>query len=103
LNFLNASSFKSFFINAVSEQKHVQFVIVNCSGVSSIDYSALEVLEELDAELHKLNIELHLSEVKGPVMDKLIHSRLYEKLDGRIHLTHYQAIQALNPEFLSST
>ncbi|TCB66308.1 SulP family inorganic anion transporter [Acinetobacter sp. ANC 4178] len=103
LNFLNASSFKSFFINAVSEKKHVQFVVVNCSGVSSIDYSALEVLEELDAELNKLNIQLHLSEVKGPVMDKLIHSRLYEKLDGRIHLTHYQAIQTLNPEFLSST
>lgn len=103
LNFLNASSFKNFFINAVSEKKHVQFVIVNCSGVSSIDYSALEVLQELDAELHKLDIELHLSEVKGPVMDKLIHSRLYEKLDGRIHLTHYLAIQALNPEFLSST
>ena len=101
LNFLNANSFKDFFINALSEKKNVKYVVVNCSGVSRIDYSALEMLEELDAELQKQNVQLHLSEVKGPVMDKLIHSKLFERLDGRIHLTHYQAIQALDPEFLS--
>ncbi|MGY5392568.1 SulP family inorganic anion transporter [Acinetobacter sp. NigerLNRRAM0016] len=101
LNFLNANSFKDFFINALSEKKNVKYVVVNCSGVSRIDYSALEMLEELDSELQKQNVELHFSEVKGPVMDKLIHSKLFERLDGRIHLTHYQAIQALDPEFLS--
>lgn len=101
LNFLNANSFKDFFINAVSEKKLVKYVVINCSGISSIDYSALEMLEELDAELQKLDIQLHLAEVKGPVMDKLIHSRLFTRLEGRIHLTHYQAIQSLAPEFLS--
>ncbi len=97
LSFLNTNALKGFLINAISQQPHLQHVIINCSSVSSIDYSALEMLEEINAELSKLNIRLHFSEVKGPVMDKLQQSKLLKHLSGQIYLTHYLAIQDLSP------
>ena len=71
---------------------------MNCSSISAIDLSALETLEELNAELSKLNIRLHFAEVKGPVFDRLQASKLMTHLSGQIYLTHFQAIQDLAPE-----
>ena len=95
LTFLNANTLKGFLINEVSQNEKLEHVIINCSSVSSIDLSALEMLEDLNAELSKLNIRLHFSEIKGPVMDKLQHSKLLKHLSGQTFLTHYQAIQEL--------
>lgn len=98
LTFLNANSFKGYLINEISLNDQLQHVIINCSSISAIDLSALEMLEDLNAELAKLNIRLHFAEVKGPVMDKLQASKLMTHLSGRIYLTHFQAIQDLAPE-----
>lgn len=95
LSFLNAHTLKGFLINQVSKNRALRHVIINCSSISAIDLSALEMLEELNLELAKLDICLHFSEVKGPVMDKLSHSKLIKQLKGRIFLTHYQAVQEL--------
>ena len=98
LTFLNANSFKGYLINEISLNDQLQHVIINCSSISAIDLSALEMLEDLNAELAKLDIRLHFAEVKGPVMDKLQASKLMTHLSGRIYLTHFQAIQDLAPE-----
>lgn len=95
ISFLNANTLKGFLINEVSENIDLEHVVINCSSVSSIDLSALEMLEDINAELSKLDIRLHFSEVKGPVMDKLQHSKLLTHLSGQIFLTHYQAITEL--------
>ncbi|WP_180120215.1 SulP family inorganic anion transporter [Acinetobacter sp. YH12086] len=95
ISFLNANTLKGFLINEVSENIDLEHVVINCSSVSSIDLSALEMLEDLNAELSKLDIRLHFSEVKGPVMDKLQHSKLLTHLSGQIFLTHYQAVTEL--------
>ncbi|MBP7884422.1 MAG: sodium-independent anion transporter, partial [Acinetobacter sp.] len=58
------------------------------------------MLEDLNRELLQLGIQLHLSEVKSPVMDRLNSSRLINMLSGKIFLSHYQAIQTLSPEIL---
>lgn len=98
LTFLNANSFKGYLINEISLNDQLQHVIINCSSISAIDLSALEMLEDLNAELAKLDIRLHFAEVKGPVMDKLQASKLMTHLSGCIYLTHFQAIQDLAPE-----
>lgn len=98
LTFLNANSFKGYLINEISLNDQLQHVIINCSSISAIDLSALEMLEDLNAELAKLDIRLHFAEVKGPVMDKLQASKLMTHLSGLIYLTHFQAIQDLAPE-----
>ena len=56
-----------------------------CSAVNEIDFSALESLEAINQRLKLLGVGLHLSEVKGPVMDRLRTSHLINELaDGRI-------------------
>lgn len=96
LTFLNANALKGFLINQVSQHPKLRHVVINCSSVSSIDFSALEMLEDINSELNKLDIRLHFSEIKGPVMDRLQHSKLLRQLSGQIYLTHYQAMQDLS-------
>lgn len=96
LNFLNAQTLKALLINKIGEHPALRHVVLNCSSISSIDYSALEMLEDLNQELAKLKIQLHLSEIKGPVMDHLHDSHLIHDLTGQIYLTHYQAMCELN-------
>ena len=98
LTFLNSNTLKGFLINAVSQKPELEHVVINGSSISAIVLSALEMLEDLDNELRKLNIQLHFSEVKGPVMDKLQRSKLLNHLSGKIFLTHYQAIRELSPD-----
>ncbi len=98
LNFLNANSIKGYIITEVSQNPELQHVIINCSSISAIDLSALEMLEEVNDELDKLGIQLHLSEVKGPVIDKLNSAEFPQHLSGQIFLSHYLAVQALDPE-----
>ncbi len=59
------------------------------------------MLEELNGELLQLGIQLHLSELKSPVMDRLNSSSLINMLSGKIFLSHYQAVQTLSPEILN--
>jgi NitT/TauT family transport system ATP-binding protein len=41
-------------------------------------------------------VVLHLSEVKGPVMDRLKGTALLRHLRGQVFLSHFQAVQALS-------
>lgn len=101
LSFLNAHVLKGHVITEVSQNDQLQHVVINCSSISNIDLSALEMLEDLNWELSQLNIQLHLSEVKSFVMDRLSRSALIRQLSGQIFLSHYQAIQTLSPETLA--
>lgn len=98
LTFLNANTLKEFVISEVSKHPDLHHVVINCSSISNIDLSALETLEEINSELHKLEIKMHLSEVKGPVMDRLNQSNLIKELSGKIYLTHYQAMHQLDAQ-----
>lgn len=100
LSFLNAHVLKGHVITEVSQNSLLQHVVINCSSISNIDLSALEMLEDLNQELKQLQIQMHLSEIKSPVMDRLSKSQLINELTGQIFLSHYQAIQTLSPEML---
>jgi sulfate permease, SulP family len=81
----------------VAERSGLQHVVLLCSAVNEIDASALESLEALEHRLRDAGIVLHLSEVKGPVMDRLKTTHFLHELRGEVHLTHYDAIRALTP------
>ncbi|TCM63843.1 SulP family sulfate permease [Acinetobacter calcoaceticus] len=95
LTFLNINSLNEFIISEISQNTELKHVILNCSSVSNIDLSALEMLEDINTELHNIGVRLHFSEVKGPVMDRLNQSQLILQLHGQVFLTHYQAVNAL--------
>jgi sulfate permease, SulP family len=63
--------------------------------VNAIDASALKSLEAINHRLEDGGITLHLSEVKGPIMDRLKRSRLLEELTGKIHPTRYDAVSTI--------
>jgi SulP family sulfate permease len=71
--------------------------------VNTIDASALESLEAANARLRDGGITLHLSEVKGPVMDRLERSHFPRELTGKIHLTQFDAVASINPELAHRT
>lgn len=48
-------------------------------------------------------ITLHLSEVKGPIMDRLKRSHFLEELTGKDHLTQYDAVASIKPELARRT
>lgn len=95
LYFVNTRYLEDLIYREVVSRPELQHVILVCSAVNEVDLSALETLELLNTRLGELNIQLHLSEVKGPVMDRLQRSDFLQALTGRVHLSQHQAIQAL--------
>ena len=95
LYFVNARVLEDRINSLVAERKEISDVILMCTAVNMIDASALESLETIADRLHSVGIKLHLSEVKGPVMDKLKGSALIAHLTGQIFLTQHQAIDSL--------
>lgn len=101
LYFANARYLEDRINGAVAEAPgELRHVVLQCSAINDIDASALESLEAIEARLREADIQLHLSEVKGPMMDRLSRTPFLAHIGGRIHLTHYQAIAALAPESL---
>ena len=88
-------------VNAeVATRPELKHVLLQCSAVNDIDASAMESLEAIALRLKEAGIALHLSEVKGPVMDKLHRTDFLQHLSGQVFLTNYQAIQVLTPEVI---
>jgi SulP family sulfate permease len=84
LFFANASYLEDQVFKQIYYNDTITHVVLMCSAVNEIDYSALEVLEELNRQLREQGLLLHLSEVKGPVLDKTARHRIY----GTSHWLH---------------
>mgnify|MGYP001627877859 CR=1 FL=1 len=98
LYFTNARFLEDRVLELVSSQPELTDIVLVCPAVNLIDASALESLEAINERLEAGGVRFHLSEVKGPVMDRLEGTRLLERLTGHIYLTSYQAWQALGSD-----
>lgn len=103
LYFPNARFVEEYVNAAVAENPDVKHVILECPAVNTIDSSGLESLEAINHRLKDGDITFHLSEVKGPVMDRLQRSHFLEELTGKVHLTHYDAVHSIDPELTIRT
>ncbi len=95
LYFANARYLEDLVFAHAAESPDLKHVILMCSAVNDLDLSALESLEAINLRLKDQGVALHLSEVKGPVMDKLSGTDLLHHLTGRIFLTQHQAVTEL--------
>jgi SulP family sulfate permease len=84
LTYLNARWLEEFVLEQVAEHPQLQHLILMCSAVNAIDASALESIEAINHRLADGSVKLHLSEVKGPVMDALERSHLLQDLTGSV-------------------
>ncbi len=95
LTYLNARWLEEFILEQVADHKDVRHVILMCSAVNAIDASALESIEAVNHRLDDTDICLHLSEVKGPVMDRLQRSHFLDELSGQVFLSQNTAYSKL--------
>ncbi|MDM7927231.1 SulP family inorganic anion transporter [Blastomonas fulva] len=95
LTYLNARWLEEFVLEQVAEHPKLRHLILMCSAVNAIDASALESIEAINHRLADAGVKLHLSEVKGPVMDALERSHLLRDLTGTVWLSQNKAFAAL--------
>ncbi len=91
LTYLNARWLEEYVLEEVADRPAVRHVILMCSAVNEVDASGLESLEAINHRLGDGGIGLHLSEVKGPVMDRLRRTHFIDELNGKVFLTQDRA------------
>ena len=97
LYFANARFLEDQIYALVAERPEVRQVVLMCSAVNAIDASALESLEAINHRLKDAGVLFHLSEVKGPVMDRLERASFLDELTGQVFLSQFTAMAALDP------
>ncbi|WP_313027453.1 SulP family inorganic anion transporter [Pseudomonas lopnurensis] len=98
LYFPNARYLEDRVAELVGQRPQAEHLVLMCPGVNLIDASALESLEAIATRLHAAGVQLHLSEVKGPVMDRLRRAEFLDHFGGQVFLSQYQALLALDPQ-----
>ena len=91
LYFVNARFLEDLVQSRVTVGSEIKDVVLMFSAVNEVDFSALESLEAINLRLTDMGVGLHLSEVKGPVMDRLKKSHLIDELNGKVFLSQFDA------------
>lgn len=95
LYFANIRHLEDLVLARVPADRAIREVVLMCSAVNEIDLSALEGLEALNHRLADMGLRLHLSEVKGPVMDRLRRTGFLSRLSGQVFLSQFEAFRSL--------
>ena len=95
LYFANARYLEDKVYDLVAANPQLDHFVLMCPAVNEIDASALESLEAINHRLKDAGVTFHLSEVKGPVMDRLKRSHFLEELTGQVFLSQYEAFRTL--------
>jgi sulfate permease, SulP family len=103
LYFPNARFIEDLVNDAVAANPTVRHVILECAAVNTIDASGLQSLEAINHRLEDAGVTFHLSEVKGPVMDRLNRTHFLHELTGKVHLTQYDAVLSVKPDLARRT
>ena len=97
LYFVNAKYLEESVTELLLEYPKVKHFVLICSAINFIDSSALESLESINHRLKDMGVQFHLSEVKGPVMDRLKRSDFLSQITGKVFLSQFLAISELDP------
>ena len=95
LCFTNARWLSDMLWAELARHPEAQHLVLMMSGVNDIDLSGLEALMQFAAELKAQGRQLHLSELKGPVADRLQAAGLADWLPGQVFRTQAEAWAAL--------
>jgi SulP family sulfate permease len=98
LYFANARYLEDLIYDQVARNPELRHLVLMCPAVNLIDASALESLEAINQRLMDSGVKFHLSEVKGPVMDKLKDTHFLHDLSGEIFLSQYAAWEKLRAQ-----
>jgi len=102
LYFANARYLEDRLYDMVAQRDDLRHVILMCPAVNEIDMSALESLEAINERLAALGVKFHLSEIKGPVMDRLRRAHFLDDLTGKVFLSQHQAMRQLSAQAIEA-
>ncbi|SHE78987.1 STAS domain-containing protein [Vibrio gazogenes] len=100
LYFANARYLEDQIPEYMEQYPQTQHLVLMLSGVNMIDASALESLTLIHDRLKESEIQLHLSEVKGPIMDDMQKSDFFEHFKGKVYISQYEAMADLDSSVL---
>ena len=95
LSFVNSRFLEDTVYGLVADNPGLRHLILMCPAINHIDASAFESLEAINSRFKEAGIGLHLSEVKGPVMDRLKRTHFLEELTGKVFLSQHAAFAEL--------
>jgi len=96
LFFANAELFRDRVLDAVAASPTpVRWLVVSAEPITSVDVTAADMVDELDAALHAAGIDLCFAELKDPVKDKLKRFGLLSRLsEERFFATVGEAVSS---------
>lgn len=97
LYFANARFLEEAVTQAVANKPNLKHLVLICSAVNQVDASGLESLETINFRLTQGGINCHLSDLKGPVADRLNRTDFFAHLSGNVYLSAHQAMLDLDP------
>jgi len=96
ITFANINYIEEFIETELRQQPDIMHIVLIFTSISDIDSTALEVLENLNHSLQALKMTLHISEVKGPVLDKLEKTDFLNQLKpGKVFFHTEDAVREL--------
>jgi len=96
LFFANAENFRERALAAVDENPHpVEWFVLNAEANVEVDLTALDILDQLRAELESRGIEFAMARVKQDLRESLVAAGLVDKIgEDRIFMTLPTAVEA---------
>ncbi|MDO9169581.1 MAG: sulfate permease [Methylobacter sp.] len=96
ITFANINYIEEFINTELRRQPDIKHIVLIFTSISDIDTTALEVLENLNHTLQASDMTLHISEAKGPVLDKLEKTDFIEQLKpGKVFFHTEDAVREL--------
>lgn len=102
LYFANARFLEDTVDSILAASPDMKHLVLMCPAVNHVDASALESLEALNQRLLDADVKLHLSEVKGPVMDRFKKTHFLDELSGKVYLHQHEAMADLDPRLTNN-
>jgi len=93
--FANANQVENKLLKIVQRRPGTRHLLLVCSAVNRIDISGLEMLYRINQTLGTMGIKLHLSDVKGLVIDTLETTDFIMQLSGSVFFSTDQAMRDL--------
>ncbi len=93
LSFVNALNIKKLILRHADAKPRA--LVIDASGINDLDATGAEMLHELLPELADRGIEVHLTDVKGPVRDVLRNAGIWDRFGERIHTSTNDAVMAI--------
>lgn len=96
LYYANTKFLEDTVLKSIVDQPDVKHFVLIGLAINFIDASALETLESLIDELADAGVTFHMTDVKGPVMDRLQQIGFVDRIGkDRIHMSTHEAMVSL--------